>query len=1100
MDWNDWYQQYESFPSLQARLRIVQQQISAALDECPSGPVRIVSLCAGDGRDLSGALQHHPRRNEVTASLLDSDLKSIHRGEVAAHAAGLGGQLRFIHADATLAGNYAGAVPADLVLLSGFLGHLHHQDIPGLIRSLPMFCRTGGWVIWNRHLVLYDGREQVRLIRELFQQAAFKEVHYETTAPDGFAVSRARFAGQIVPLDATRVLFEFVGLDQLLSESPSNVNALRTPVPGFHKDEDQPAAPEAGAPAPVMADDLGNTEQSIPDRFEQIVAEHSSRTALGSGKWQPTYAELDATANRLANTLISQGGAAGDRVALLMRHDAPLIVAMLAVLKAGRVVVVLNLGDPSARLKQVMEDAEPTVIVTDAANCKLAGQITEPRHCVLCFEEQSTGPTHSPRITITPDSLAFLLYTSGTTGRPKGVMQTHRNMLHNVLRHTRGMQLRAEDRIVLLGSPGGGQGMGTVWFTLLNGATLCPFPAAEQGVTGLAKWLKEHQITVYVSSVSVFRHFIRTLENGESFPAIRVVRFASEPATAGDFAAWQKHFPGDGLLLNTLSTTETGNLTRRRFIRKERVNEGRLPAGQAVEGMQILLLDEQGRKVGEGGTGEIVVRSRYLSPGYWRNEPLTAERFSNCGPEGLRVYRTGDLGRRMADGALLFMDRKDAQVKIRGYRIELSEIADALNQQPGVAEAVVCARTGSDHDLQLVAYVVPCAGRDCAAETLRRALRAILPGHMIPAGFVFLDKFPLTPNGKIDRQTLPAPAEDKTRLRRNERPRDIVETSLARIWESVLGISPIGRQENFFDLGGNSIQSAQVLARIEESFGASLPPSTLIGHGTIGQLAALVTGNVVIPSPSPLVLLRAADSGRPLFLVHSGQGDVATYGLLARRLPGRPVYGLQSIGLQGEAWPLTSIHAMAQRYLREIVAKDPTGPYLLGATCMGGMVAFEMAQMLVRQGRKVGLLALFDVPCPLPTWQHHDWSERLYGPLRDPVRDAFRMLRWAIIRAAGLGRNPRVAIAYRRFVSHMNSRANRRYRPEFFPGSITLFNTVESKFPREDRRLVMRHYAKDIQVILLPGNRSGLFARPVVDELARQLQSALALAEGKDLP
>jgi len=291
-----------------------------------------------------------------------------------------------------------------------------------------------------------------------------------------------------------------------------------------------------------------------------------------------------------------------------------------------------------------------------------------------------------------------------------------------------------------------------------------------------------------------------------------------------------------------------------------------------------------------------------------------------------------------------------------------------------------------------------------------------------------------------------------------------------------------------------------VLARIEELYGASLSPSTLVEHSTIERLAGLVAGYVVIPSPSPLVTLRTADAGRPLFLVHSGQGDVTSYGLLVRRLPGRPIYGLQSVGLQGESWPLMGIHAMAQRYLREIVAKDPTGPYLLGATCMGGMVAFEMAQMLVRQGRKVGLLALFDVPCPLPIWQHHDWIERLYGPIRDPVRDAFRMLRWAIIRAAGLGRNPRVAIAYRRFVSHMNGRANRHYRPDFFPGAITLFNTVESKFPREDRRLVMRRYAKETQVILLPGNRSGLFARPVVDELARQLQSALALAEGKGPP
>jgi hypothetical protein len=284
-------------------------------------------------------------------------------------------------------------------------------------------------------------------------------------------------------------------------------------------------------------------------------------------------------------------------------------------------------------------------------------------------------------------------------------------------------------------------------------------------------------------------------------------------------------------------------------------------------------------------------------------------------------------------------------------------------------------------------------------------------------------------------------------------------------------------------------------------FGAPLSPSTLIEYSTIERLAGLVAGYVLIPSPSPLVTLRAANTGRPLFLVHSGQGEVTSYGRLVRRLPGRPIYGLQSVGLQGEGWPLMSIRAMARRYLPEIVAKDPTGPYLLGATCMGGMVAFEMAQMLVRQGRPVGLLALFDVPGPVPKWQHHDWVERWYAPIRDPVRDAFRILRWAIIRAAGLGRTPRGVSAYRRFVANMNSRANRRYHPEFFPGTFTLFNTADqSKYPRLDFRLLMRQYAKETRIIPLPGNRAGLFARPVVDELARQLQICLDRVEGKGPP
>ncbi len=1084
MDWDEWYRQYDVVPSLQARLRIVCEQIIATLDECPPGPISIVSVCSGDSRDLVGALQHHSRRTDVTAMLVDNHPESIARGKAAADQAGLGRQLRFLEADATLAGNYAGAVPADLVLLSGFLGHLPHHDIPRLIESLPMLCQTGGWTIWNRHLVLHDGRDQVPVIRDLLRRAEFSEVHFETTAPDGFAVGRARFSGQARLLDHARVLFEFVGLDRL----SSGVSPIEKRPP------DHTAVVIQGAEFRGAAINLGlqDVEQSIPARFEQIAILHSSRTAIGSGEWQPTYAELNAASNRLAWALLSCSGVAGDRVGLLLRQDAPLIVAMLAVLKAGKVVLVLNSTEPPVRLKQILGDAEPIAIVTDSANRRLVEEIAEPSHRVVRIEEHLIGPDHAPEITIGPNEIAFLIYTSGSTGRPKGVIQTHRNILHNVLRQSHGLELRVEDRIALLASPSGGQGMATTWSTLLNGATLCPFPTTERGVTGLAEWFLQHKITVYVSSVSVLRNFVRTLKKDEHFPAVRLVRFASEAATANDFLACQSHFAENCTALNTFSSSETGNITRYRLTSKTCVDTGRLPIGTATEGMEVLLWDEKDGEVAPGEVGEIVVRSRYLSPGYWRNDALTVARFSGgANPGDVRLFRSGDLARRTAEGTLMFMGRKDNRVKISGYQVELTEIEEALVRQPEVEGAVVCARQASNGDNCLVAYVVLHRGQNGNAETFRRALRTVLPGYMVPTHFIFLDAFPVTPHGKIDRQALPLPDPYKTSISRAERPQDIVETRLALIWQSVLGVSPIGRYDDFFDLGGTSLQSIEVMLHIEEAFGAVLPPSTLAEYSTIEKLAPLLTQHVVIPSLDPLVVLRAAESGRPLFLIHTGQGDVTTYGLLARQLPGRPIYGLQSIGLQGEAWPLMSVPAMARRYLEEVIAKDPTGPYLLAATCMGGLVAFEMAQMLIRQGRTVGLLALIDVPHPLPAWRHHAWSERLYGTFRDPVRDAFRILRWSLIRVLGLGRTGRWLPAYRRFVANMNSLADRIYKPKFYPGTVTFFTTVDTRYPKEDRRLMMRRYAQESRVISLSGNRSRLFIKPVVKELALQLQACL---------
>jgi amino acid adenylation domain-containing protein len=785
-----------------------------------------------------------------------------------------------------------------------------------------------------------------------------------------------------------------------------------------------------------------------------------------------------------------------------MQHDSPLIAAALAILKTGRAVVVLNPADPPAHLKQILDDAAPGCIVSDSLNLALAAQIAQSNHRVICFELADSGPSPNPDIPIAPIDIAWLIYTSGSTGRPKGVIQTHRNIVHNVMRLSHGMNLTADDRILLLSPPGGGLSVATLWCALLNGAALFPFPVAEKGMTGLKKWMLENRTSVYVSSASVFRNFTQTLIDPDFFPDTRLVRLGSEPATVSDFAAFKKYFPETCALFSSFSSSETGNITQQLITQIDGIAEGRLPVGWPAAGMEFRLLDESRKEVSDGQTGEIVIKSHYLSPGYWRNESLTAERFfASRGPGAGRIFLSGDLGRRLADGSLMFMGRKDTRVKIHGYRIELSEVENVLLHQPEVAGAVVCPREAPNHDLQLVAYVVPGPGRKCTAETLRRELRSILPGYMVPASFVFLEKFPLSAQGKIDRQALPPPPENRPTPTRGSRPQDVVEAQLARIWQSVLGLSRIGRNDNFFDLGGTSIQSAEVLAHIEELFGASLSPSTLVEYSTIEQLAGVVAGYVVIPSPGPLVTLRAADTGRPLFLVHSGQGEVTSYGLLVRRLPGRPIYGLQSVGLQGESWPLMSIRAMAQRYLSEVVAKDPTGPYLLGATCMGGMVAFEMALTLARQGRQVGLLALFDVPGPLPKWQHHDRVERLYGPVRDPVRDAFRILRWATVRAAGLGRTPRGVSAYRRFVAHMNSRANRRYHPDFFPGTLTLFLTADqSKYPRLDLRLAMRQYATETRIIPLPGNRTGLFARPVVDELARQLQMCLDPVEGKRPP
>ena len=496
------------------------------------------------------------------------------------------------------------------------------------------------------------------------------------------------------------------------------------------------------------------------------------------------------------------------------------------------------------------------------------------------------------------------------------------------------------------------------------------------------------EISVYISSVSVFRHLIRTLNDGECFPGVRIVRFASEPASADDFKAYQKFFREDCVLLNTLSSkVKPGMSPASATPRMIPCLPADSRSGGKVGGVKVVLLDEAGHEVGMGETGEMIVCGRHLSPGYWRNETMTTEKFFANGEAGVRHYRSGDLAaRRLSDGTLVFMDRRDARVKVQGYRVEISEIEETLLRQPEVREVVISSQAMPDGNVRLAAYVVLQPGRKCTAEELRHNLRKTLPGYMVPAGLVFLDRVPLSPNGKVDRQALPAPAESRT-LQRAERPRDVVETSLARIWESVMGIAP-GRNDDFFDLGGNSLQSSQVLARIEESFGASLPPSMLVEHGTIAKLAGnWFRSHVIIRSSlTALVQLCQAGQGRPLFLIHSGQGDVA---VLTVCWPGglgevvRYLGYLQAVGLQGESWPLGS---NAQPWpivtFEEILKLRVDGPYLLAGTCMGGLVAFPRWRSVWSVLANKRLRCLHPHGCPITlqkTWQQSEFKERIYA-------------------------------------------------------------------------------------------------------------------------
>jgi non-ribosomal peptide synthetase component F len=441
---------------------------------------------------------------------------------------------------------------------------------------------------------------------------------------------------------------------------------------------------------------------------------------------------------------------------------------------------------------------------------------------------------------------------------------THRQFHRNALVHTEAMGYTSNDRMPLFGTLSGSQGFTTTWCALLNGAALYPFPVIVKGITGLADWVISNDITVYVSSASIFRSLAKILDDDFRFAGVRAVRLASEPVTAEDFGLFQKHFTEQCVFVHTLSCSETGNIAAWRRSWHDIVPSGVLPVGVPSKGEEVLLLDEEGRPVASGQVGEIVVKSRYVAAGYWRNPELTAERFTGeVDSTGTRLVRTGDLGRINAAGMLEVCGRRDDRVKVRGNRIELSEIVEALHRLQGIERAVVEAVPQAGREPILVGFVVVRGEHPWAAPELRRALRVVLPDHMVPSEFVILERFPLTLSGKIDRQKLREDHSSARQQKSGRQPTTEMEALLAGIWAKVFGLTDISRSDDFFELGGDSLMAAVAAAEVHAAVGVELDLKDFSDHPGLAELAGVID-EYRLAGDAQMAPLRRASRDQPL--------------------------------------------------------------------------------------------------------------------------------------------------------------------------------------------------------------------------------------------
>jgi amino acid adenylation domain-containing protein len=852
-------------------------------------------------------------------------------------------------------------------------------------------------------------------------------------------------------------------------------------------------------------------EDSLSAVFERQAAHRPDATAVKDGENCLTYAGLNRAANQVAQALLAGQMDPAHPVALLFSHNAAMVTAMLGVLKAGGWYVPLDPAHPLARNTAILKEIEAGLVLTDDENLAIAWAYGFKNAQIINLAGFD-GTVDSPNLglPILPGAPACILYTSGSTGQPKGVVIDQRAVLHRALRYTNDYAIGPDDHMALLQSYVFNASVREIYAALLNGAGLYLYSFKRYGVHPLAAWLQKEAISMFHMVPSVFRVFLETLQ-GERFDHLRLIRLGGESVLARDVLGFQRHFGPGCLLANGLASTETGTICQDFIDHHTRVAGGRIPVGFAVQDKLVSLLDENDRPVEDGAIGEIVVVSAYFGPGY----------FSPAGPasDGAhpveRLVHTGDLGFRLPDGRIVLVGRKDWQVKLRGQRMNLLEIEQALLSLENVAEAAVTLQAGEEGEAFLVAYIQPGAQPAPAENDLRRALRTRLPEVMIPAIFLFFDQLPRTTGGKVDRPALPA-VERSLASNRSSAVRPVpdppgapAQQALVAIWQELLGTERVGVSDDFFELGGHSLLAAQLLARIQEEFGQSLPLAVLLENNTIDKLAALIAGGSTTQRKS-LVAIRPQGTKKPIFLLPGGYGDVLYFRNLIKYVEAdRPLYGLQAPSEESGRSYGMEMKEIVSAYLTEILQLQPEGPYYLAGHSFGGYVAMEMARQLLEQGRKVAFLGLWDTYPPGPGRQanlpdrimiHLDnlrglGPRRVFGYFKDRLTTLLiRATHFAPVRSflKWIHYSPKTA-----FVAALISSYG--FQPDPYPGDIFLFEVRERPwYVRWDPMENWHKYVQgELEICEVLGQHNNILFEPYVQDLAQKLNDCLQQVDAR---
>ena len=869
--------------------------------------------------------------------------------------------------------------------------------------------------------------------------------------------------------------------------------------------------------------------QGVQRLFEaQVQRSPRALAAVCEGE-QVSYQELNRQANLLAHHLRAQGVGPESLVALLAERGIPFLVAILAIFKAGGAYVPLDPHHPPARLCRVLERSGCALVLTTAA-CDAAlehaledlPREARPRCIVLeDVSQASDRDEENPPPASTPENLAYVMYTSGSTGQPKGAMVEGRGMLNHLYAKIEALDLTAADTLAQTASQCFDISVWQFLAALLVGGRVQIYPdAVAHDAALLLQHVERDRVSILETVPSLLRAMLTAgrPQGSEHAPlsALRWLIPTGEALPVDLCRHWLQRYPHVPLL-NAYGPTECSDDVTHYVIAQPPAEGTRsIPIGTAIPNMRLYVLDRHLEPLPIGVSGELYVGGIGVGRGYLGEEQRTAQAFvpDPFVPKGDgRLYKTGDLARYLPDGNLEFLGRVDYQVKVRGYRIELGEIEAVLSQHPAVREAVVVAREAAAGEQLLVAYVVLHQELSATVEQLKSQLKQQVPVYMVPAAFVLLDRLPLTANGKLDRTALPAP--EPGRGGRGETAESYVapvlplQRQLVQIWEEVLGVRPIGIRDDFFELGGDSLSAVRLFERMERVSGKRLALATLFGGATIEQVASVLGEETQAQTRAPLVVVQAGGSRRPFFYLHGEFRGGALYSReLARHVgPEQPFYLLEPYRFDGLAVP-PALQEMAAAHLETLRSVQPEGPYLLGGYCNGGLVAYEMARQLHAQGQAVDLLLLIDPDAParhrlvrrainsigrlllIDQKQQFEWFlclQHMYRYLRfSHYRQSKNSELLGTLKQGASGRKPGngspAPLHLRRKALVPNVEALRQdylnlydwpasdYAPGLYAGKITFFWTSEEPWRSIGWQKVVKAKEKEVEIQMLPGN------------------------------